>query len=247
MKGKNEMKTKNFLYWLIALCISFSILPTSVFASETQTKGYTLNIYNADGSVGYVIDGTKSISDFKLKSAIEDARVFVNNAFMFGITTPATYEVVMYESSTETESFEIGSDVTLTGANGGINVKDGVTVKLNGCTLDVGSIANSGTIEVYGETILDVASASGNSVDLMEGAIIKDSTFGGAGYVSGNVTFRGDNTFTMLTDYGDYYSLHCSVFFPGALADYHPRCHLYVRHLRQKARPGHLATGFWYC
>ena len=92
------------------------LMTGSAFATEElPTKGYKLTIYNADGTEGMPIDGTKSVSPFCLRSAIEDARVFVDNAFLFGITPPATYVVEMYENSTEDQSFEIGSDVTING------------------------------------------------------------------------------------------------------------------------------------
>ena len=105
--------------------------------TEAPTEGYTLIIYNADGTEGFVIDGTKSLSEFSVKSAMEDARVFVNNAFLFGIKTPATYLIEMYEDSTENASFEIGSDVTINGNGHNIVLGEGVVLTNNGTLNDV--------------------------------------------------------------------------------------------------------------
>ncbi len=108
---------------------------------------------------------------------------------------------------------EISGNVT---NNGTINI-DNSTFLANGTLVSDGVIAeaynkgvvtNNGTINVSGESTLNVAMLNGNTIDLMDGAIIKDSTVGGGVFVAGNVTFRGDNTFGMLSDFGtltDYY------------------------------------------
>ena len=114
-------------------------LTSTAPVNEAPEKGYILTIYNADGTVGKTIDGTKSVSAFSLKTAIEDARVFVD---FFGITTPATYVVEMYEDSTESESFEIGSDVTVNGNGHKIVLAEGVELTNNGTFNDV-------TVEEY--------------------------------------------------------------------------------------------------
>ena len=119
--------------------IEISTNDFSEFAVETvtPTKGYYLTIYNADGTVGMVIDGTKAIDAFSLKSSIEDARVFANNGFLFGITGPATYEIEMFEDSTENASFTIGNDVTINGNGHKIVLGEGVTLTNNGTFNDV--------------------------------------------------------------------------------------------------------------
>ena len=53
-----------------------------------------------------------------------------------------------------------------------------------------------------GEVTLNIGTLNGNSIDLLDGAIVKNSTVGGAAFIAGNVTFRGDNSFTMITDFG---------------------------------------------
>lgn len=90
-----------------------------------------------------------------------------------------------------------------------VTVEANETITLNGINFispEGVTLTNSGTIEIKGETTLNIDKLSGNSIDLLEGAIVKDSTVGGPAYVGGNVTFRGDNTFTMITDFGDFYS-----------------------------------------
>ena len=134
---------KKLLAFVLAFMMVLSMIPTTAFAAEpaseeatTPTKGYTLTIYNADGTEGKIIDGTKSVSAFCMKSAIEDARVFANNAFLFGLKTPCTYEVVMHEDSTENESFEIGADVTIIGNGHKIVCAEGVTVTNKGVLIN---------------------------------------------------------------------------------------------------------------
>ena len=164
--------------------------------------GYFLTIYNADGTVGMEIDGTKSGSEFSLKSAIEDARVFVNNAFLFGITTPATYVIEMYEDSTEGESFEIGSDVTINGNGHKIVLGDGVKLtnngKLNNVTVEepAGPVAKIGETE-YATLAEAIAAANGGTVEILcdvseNLAAIKNITF--TTNVAGGVTITNTAT-----------------------------------------------------
>ena len=85
------------------------------------------------------------------------------------------------------------------------------TVTLNGVnlsTLNGVTLTNNGTVEVKGEVSLNIATLTGEEINFLDGAIVKNSTIGGNVFVAGNVTFRGANTFAMLYDYGtltDYY------------------------------------------
>ena len=106
------------------------------------TSGYMLYIYNGDGTVGMVINGSKSASEFSLKSAIEDARVFADNGFLFGITGTPSFVVEFYEDSTENESFEIGSDVTVKGNGHVIQVTEDITISGGAKLIDTGINAN---------------------------------------------------------------------------------------------------------
>ena len=198
------MKAKKLLAFVLAFCMVLGTLGFSALAEETETEpdkiGYTIYIYNADGSEAMTVDATKSVEEtYNIKTALEDAYTFENNGFLFGITSPASYKMVLHAGATQTESVEAGPNVT-------IEVEEGVTLKLEKCSFNVVNLVNNGAIEVYGETTLNINSLTGNSIDFMDKAVIKDSTVGGEVYVAGDVHFKGDNTFTMLADYGDYYS-----------------------------------------
>ena len=173
--------------WKVLLCVLLVALMLPVmaiiaFAEEeapeatTPSEGYVLTIYNADGTVGFVIDGTKSISDFCIRTAIEDARVFVDNAFLFGITTPATYVVEMYEDSTENQSFTIDSDVTVNGNGHKIILGEGVVLTNNGTfnnvTVEepakVANVAKIGDVEYADLQAAIDAAADGDTIVILE-------------------------------------------------------------------------------
>ena len=70
------------------------------------------------------------------------------------------------------------------------------------------TLTNNGVVNVKGEVSLNIVALAGEELNLLDGAIVKNSTVGGSVFVAGNVTFRGANTFAMLYDYGtltDYY------------------------------------------
>ena len=92
-----------------------------------------------------VIDGSKSASEFSLKSAIEDARVFADNGFLFGITGTPSFVVEFYEDSTEDESFEIGSDVTVKGNGHVIKATADITISGGAKLIDTGINAEGAT------------------------------------------------------------------------------------------------------
>ena len=85
--------------------------------------------------------------------------------------------------------------------NGVMNITSS-TFKYTGTSFNLAKEENS-SINVYGESTIEITKLEGgSSIDLMDGAIVKNSTIGGDVFVAGNVTFRGDNTFAMLYDYG---------------------------------------------
>ena len=183
---------KRFLSLVVALVMVIGMVPGTVFATEEETavvaegpantdRGYYLTIYNADGSVGMNIDGTKSASAFCMRTALEDARVFADSAFLFGLTTPVTYVVDMYGDSTENESFEIGANVTINGNGHKIVCAEGVVVTNNG-TL------NDAEIVVPAKKAIEVTDAEGN-VTYLENF---------QGFSTSNVTLK------LLADVGDY-------------------------------------------
>ena len=95
------------------------------------------------------------------------------------------------------------------GAGGTVNVAASTLNTF--CRAENGTVtlANNGTVKVSGESTLNIQTLTGEeSIDFLDGAIINNSTIGGNVFVAGAVTFRGDNTFAMLYDYGtltDYY------------------------------------------
>ena len=147
------MRLKKILSLLVAMTMLLSCVGITAMAEgEVPAEGYTLVIYNADGTEGTTIDGTKSASDFCLRSAIADARVFADNAFLFGLTTPCTYEVTMHEDSYEDESFEIGSDVTVIGNGYKIICAEGVVVTVaDGATVGAEIVGSEPVIEAVAE------------------------------------------------------------------------------------------------
>lgn len=147
---------------------------TAATADATPTEGYVLTIYNADGTEGMRVDGTKSASAFSLRTALEDARVFVDNAFLFGIQTPATYVVEMYEDSTEDQSFEIGADVTVNGNGHKIVLAEGVVLTNNGTLNNV--VLNDYVAEVAGVKYATIDEAIANWTNGTTLKLLKDVT-----------------------------------------------------------------------
>ena len=88
------------------------------------------------------------------------------------------------------------------GAYGTVNI-DASTFNVE-CRAENGTatLANNGTVNVTDESTLNIQTLTGESIKFLDGAIINNSTVGGNVFVAGAVTFRGDNTFAMLYDFG---------------------------------------------
>ena len=88
------------------------------------------------------------------------------------------------------------------GADGTVNI-DASTFNVV-CRAENGTatLANNGTVNVTDESTLNIQTLTGESIKFLDGAIINNSTVGGNVFVAGAVTFRGDNTFAMLYDFG---------------------------------------------
>ena len=162
--------TKKILGLVLALIVLTLAMSMSIFAQETETeeKGYEIVIYNEDGTEAMTIDGTKSISGFNIKSALEDAYTFGNNGFLFGISGTPTYELVLLQDVEITEMVAIPA-----GKN--------VVVNLNGYDITSGYQANSDTkhiypFDVYGNlTIKDTAgngSITGRGIFVQDGSTV---------------------------------------------------------------------------
>ena len=155
----------------------------------------TLTVKNGFSVGGRPASETESGQDATATITLNNgSKVVVNNHNGMGLGYEAIG--VMYINSGST--FETTQSFLIT-AKGTMNVNGG-NVKT------VGTLTNNGTINVTGKSTLNIEKLEGSSIDLNEGAIVKNSTVGGDAYIAGNVIFRGDNTFNMITDYGDYYS-----------------------------------------
>ena len=171
----------------------------------------------ADGVYGYGEDGEANLivrNGFYVSRDNDDTKVaemnITNGAYVIvewensmGIGWKGRGVLNITDSKFETSCTHVATNpACLTvDAGGAVNVTNGVLSIAN-------ILTNNGTVTVAGESTLNVATLSGNTIDLMDGAIVKDSTVGGGVFVAGDVTFRGDNTFGMITDFGtltDYY------------------------------------------
>ena len=61
-----------------------------------------------------------------------------------------------------------------------------------------GTLTTNDKLTVSGETTLNISAVVSGTVDLLDGAILKDSTINGGVFVAGKVIFRGDNTVNMV-------------------------------------------------
>ena len=155
----------------------------------------TLTVRNGFSVGGRPAHETESGADATATMTLNNgSKVVVNNHNGMGLG----YEAIGIMNINSGSTFETTQSFLIT-AKGTMNVNGG-NVKV------AGTLTNNGTINVTGESTLNIEKLEGSSIELNEGAIVKNSTVGGDAYIAGNVIFRGDNTFNMITDYGDYYS-----------------------------------------
>ena len=201
------MFKKLFVGLLIVCILMTTVMTVTAFADENEntatidsgdstepTSGYMLYIYNADGSIGYTINGTKSISEFNLASALEDAYVFGDNAFLFGLEAPLSYEIVFYQDIVINEQVVIPEDKT-------------VTIDLNGhvansasssATNHIYALSNKGTLTITDSSAEQTGAINSRgiynygSLTLNGGAI--NSIDGNGGYAVNN---QSGSTFVM--------------------------------------------------
>ena len=174
------------------------ILKDSEIELDYLMNRYQMTLDNSTLTVknGFAITGRKASESATSEDATatmtlnNGSKVVVNNHNGMGIGHES-YGIMNINSGS---TFETTQDFLIT-AKGTMNVNGG-NVKT------VGTLTNNGTINVTGESTLNIEKLEGSSIDLMDGAIVKNSTIGGDVFVAGNVTFRGDNTFAMLYDYG---------------------------------------------
>ncbi len=167
------------------------------FGAPEHIAGETNAWFNVEGNSSGYSDSTVMLDSVQVWPIVKVASVTsADGKTVTEYTTlaGAVAEAKSGETVTLLKDVTVAADETITLDGINLTAPEGIT------------LTNSGTIEIKGEVTLNIASLSGSSIDLLEGAIVKDSTVGGAVYVGGNVTFRGNNTFDMITDYGDYYS-----------------------------------------
>jgi len=195
---------------------------STVIAGNIDNAG-TINVSGSDFDAKTVVNGTVVMLEMADGLDLSDAST--SNRWNLEVTIfDADGKIVFQKagmSNLQTSMPWIrlfGTDADLKLKNGGTyyySIKqNGVELAKNpvdgkgGALLDMTNDVKSGTFTVAGESTLNIGTLTGSSIDLLDGAIVKDSTVGGAAFVAGNVTFRGDNTFGMLTDFGvltDYY------------------------------------------
>ena len=168
---------KKLLALVLCLAMVLSTMSIAVFAEETPAKGYILIIYNEDGSEAMTINGTTSLSEFKLKSAFDDAYTFVDNAFLFGIKGTPSFYLEMYEDSKN-------DDATIA------FIKYDTEIVTNGYNLTKYEVAEGKTLVIDGVDATPAAS------------VIEVNGTGYATFEEGvaAISLDEDNTINILTD-----------------------------------------------
>jgi len=69
-------------------------------------------------------------------------------------------------------------------------------------------VNSADAFDVYGKSTILINTLEGDTVNFRDGAVISGSTIGGSVFVAGNVTFKGDNQFAMLYDFGTLQSYY---------------------------------------
>ena len=174
------------------------------------------------GLIAGACQGTTAEPSIITGSTVENVKVTINGAeveaSIFGTNingeTPVTNFVAKigaayYETLAEAVAAAQAGETVVVIKD--VEVASGTTITLDGVnlsTLDGVTLTNNGVVNVKGEVSLNIVALAGEELNLLDGAIVKNSTVGGSVFVAGNVTFRGANTFAMLYDYGtltDYY------------------------------------------
>ena len=160
--------------------------------SGTRGNGNTLNLNNTYFEAGawFTINGSNGT--FNLNNALLKVS---GGDFAGSLSVSSSGNVINVTNGSLLEA-------------GPITLGAGNTINIDGGKLKATTVTGDGVINVKGESTLNIGTLTGEEITFLDGAIIKDSTVGGGVFVAGNVTFRGQNTFAMLYDYGtltDYY------------------------------------------
>jgi|GEM_PF-1275113 len=111
---------KKFLSLILVALMVVTMLPMSVFATETDAsattdadstpeKGYMIYLLDADGAVIDSVDATKSASAANLATALSDLYVLIP----FPLSTPSSLRIEVYEDIASTDEAEIKYDTEI--------------------------------------------------------------------------------------------------------------------------------------
>ena len=197
------------------ICVENGSIAEAAAGTFTVESGATVNTqrFNVFGGASAEIKGALNseqayTSDTTLQNVIsvwDNSTLTING----GVVTAAQIEHT--EGRHSKMNIAEGSTLALINQgklNFGGELTNNGTIAVNGSTFTATSVKNDNLFTVSGESTINIGTLTGKSVDFLDGAVIKDSTIGGSVFVAGNVTFKGDNTFNMIYDYGtltDYY------------------------------------------
>ena len=198
------------------------IFDNADLTAASNSSAYGIHVSGREKDTTNKYDGTLIIKDstIELDYLINRGAIEIDNSFLtvkngFGIAGRPASETESGEAATAIIDIKNGSYVKVLNHNGmGIgvasSVKEGYGIlNLTDSTFECAKFnidADLGDFNVFGESVLKIDTLTGKEIDLQHNAIVKDSTVGGEVMLYGKVTFRGDNTFAMLYDYGDAYS-----------------------------------------
>ena len=198
------------------------IFDNANLTSASNSSSYGIHVSGREKGTDNKYDGTLIIknSTIKLDYLINRGEIVVDNSSFtvkngFGIAGRPASETESGENATAKITIQNGSYVKVLNHNGmGIGVASSVKegngiLNLKDSTFECASFNVDevlGEFNVYGESTINIGTLTGKEIALQHNAIIKDSTVGGEATLYGNVTFRGDNTFSMIYDYGNAYS-----------------------------------------
>ena len=168
----------------------------------------TLTVKNGFAVGGRPASETESGADATATMTLNNgSKVVVNNHNGMGLG----YEAIGVMNVNSGSTFECTQSFLVT-AKGTMNVNGG-NVKVDG------TLTNNGEVNVNeGENTLNITTLEGKEIKLQHGATLVDTNVGGEAMLYGAVTFKGDNTFTMIYDYGAAYSTESAAWTvePGA-------------------------------
>ncbi len=154
--------------------VSISWLPRS--NGESYGTTFAMNLTDSTFTVGTNFSVTGGDSAYQAEVTLDGSELIVNGEF----------------SSDRTVSLTNDSTLELKGlaTNGGI-------LNVNDSALNVSELASTGEINVSGTSTLNIGTLTGE-VDLLDGAVLIDSTVGGKVVTEGDVTVTGTTTLGQL-------------------------------------------------